>query len=303
MTRIFFSLTLVLALVAFAGCGGEESNKTTGSSCAADGDCSGGVCFDSKCHSTCTAQADCGDDQLCVHGTTASGAAADFCNVAASYSGCQGDEDCDMLVAGPCDTILCDTNNGLCGFTHVEYGTPCEIEGTMGHCKSGLCEVEARDEDVVSDRDSGGPLPDAVVAQDTTTPENCVTESDPPELTPWSGEGEVVQVTVIYEPEAKIVQALPGFNQDETITIDKRMFGDVVEYAVTTGSAWAMIEVSDGELQQMEGWSEWMGFRLDAEIWVKVQQESGSSVTITFIVGEDGVTVINACWDDAALAN
>jgi hypothetical protein len=299
MTRIFLSLTLTLALVACPGCGGEESNKTTGSSCAADGDCSGGVCFDSKCHSTCTAQADCGESQLCVHGTTASGAAADFCNVAASYSGCQGLEDCEALVAGPCDTIMCDTDSGLCGFTHVEYGTPCHAGEVMGHCKSGVCEVEGGGEDVVSDRDTS--FPDASTTQDTAVAEDCARESDLPATTPWTGEGGVAQVTVVFDLESHQVSAFEGFNDAETLTIDRLQEADAIIYQATTAGAWSMLEVSHGEFENMEGWSQWPNLPLDTVIWVRLQNTSGTQVTISFQLNGQGVTVTGACWEDALL--
>jgi hypothetical protein len=362
MRTIILPLTLAFVLAAAPGCGGDE-NKTTGSSCSADGDCSGGVCFDSQCHTTCTAQAECGEDELCVQATSASGEAATFCNVAASYSGCESAEDCDALVAGPCDVIACDASVGLCGFTHAEDGTPCKAEGQMWRCESGLCVVEQPDQDVLEPRDVTEPedasvsqdvstwtdtalppqdvstqadtaLPpqdvstqvdgtthqdagepedatppedastwvDASPPQDAGTPEDCVAGADLPGTVAWKmgGEQTLTQVTVIFDPEAHAVEVFDVMTDPETITIDKRMWEEELKYAVTNGGAWDPVEVSAGELMIEEGWFEWMGFPLDTDLWISLKQDAGNTVTITFTVSaEEGVTLIDVCWEDA----
>jgi hypothetical protein len=324
MKRLTLSLCLVALLALAPGCG-DDDKKTTGSSCSADGDCSGGVCFDSACHSTCTAQAECGEDELCVHGATASGEEAQFCNVAASYSGCQSEADCEALVAGPCDTIVCDTSTGLCGFTPAEDGLPCQGAGGMGRCEAGQCAAETLLQDVVepedtSKREDAAPLPedttpppedttpppedappppedvtppeDTAPPQDSAAPDDCVPEADLPEKTAY-GDGDPGQVTVIFDQADKTLSAYQGYQAPDTLVVDKNGDGT---YLLTTGVDWQVLEVSHGEIVDHETWFEWKDVPAETDVWAALAKGETFSVTIILNYDAEGVSVVAACW-------
>ena len=330
MKRSILSLSLAALLALAPGCGGDD-NKTTGSSCSADGDCSGGVCFDSACHSTCTAQAECGEDEICVLGATASAEQAQFCNVAASYAGCQSEADCEALVAGPCDTITCDADSGLCGFSLVQDGEPCE----GGRCEAGLCKAELPDEDTAEPpadtteppadtteppadtteppADTTEPPLDTTPPEDTTepadaatadtgpapdsgTPDDCVPEGELPDKTPY-GEGDPGQVTLIFDPADKTLSAHQGYQAPDTLVVDKNGDGT---YLVTTGVDWQALEVSHGEVVDHETWFEWKDVPMGEDVWVALGKGEGFSVTIIFTYDAEGVAVTAACWLEEA---
>jgi hypothetical protein len=53
----------LLAVLSLAACGGDDKKSAT--SCAADTECSGGVCLGQECFTTCTGQADCTGGKEC----------------------------------------------------------------------------------------------------------------------------------------------------------------------------------------------------------------------------------------------
>ena len=183
MMKLKATLTLLVAVMTFTGCGGDDA-KTTGQACDLDGDCGDGACFQGTCYAVCDRQGACEEDQLCMTKSRAEGSDVSICVVASAHAGCAGDADCDDLVAGGCEALGCDPDSSLCHFTVADDGATCSDDaGHEGACEAGECVVACTDcEDVVEDA-----TPD--VEQDVTpdvTPdaEPDVTPDTAPETTP-----------------------------------------------------------------------------------------------------------------------
>ena len=137
---LFVFLGLVLSMS--VSCGDEPGTKTR-QSCDGDGECVGGVCFDSECYSACQGQDECQKTELCVTKETFNGKQSSVCELASAYEGCQLNNDCVDLVTRPCQTKGCDDETGLCYVGDQTENVPCvDAEGLEGLCRAGACVCE-----------------------------------------------------------------------------------------------------------------------------------------------------------------
>jgi hypothetical protein len=136
--RLVHAIALIV-LLAFVACGDERGQKIT-TSCDTDETCGGGVCYESRCYSTCTALERCDLDEICVR-ETREGGEVEICVVPAEFEGCAEDADCAALIPGACERATCDAGVGLCGFVALEDGHACDAaSGEAGACAAGVCE-------------------------------------------------------------------------------------------------------------------------------------------------------------------
>jgi alpha-tubulin suppressor-like RCC1 family protein len=134
------AVMLALMVVA-AGCGGGGKKAST--SCAGDGECGAGVCFDSACFATCEAQGDCQGGYVCATKVSGSGRVADVCVVEAVFSQCTGDDACKAMVPGECQAPECDPGTHKCELVTAQDGTQCgAADGVQGACRAGKCEAQ-----------------------------------------------------------------------------------------------------------------------------------------------------------------
>ena len=128
-----------LGLLALVACG-DDGGRKTATSCDADEACGGGVCYESRCYSTCTALVRCDVDEICVRAPR-DGDEIEICVVPSQFEGCAEEVDCVALVPGACERAACDAGVGLCGFVALEDGHACETaSGASGACAAGVCE-------------------------------------------------------------------------------------------------------------------------------------------------------------------
>ena len=279
-TALFLSLFLVLAL--WTSCGDDDAKKAAGSSCEADDECSSGVCFESACYTACTEQATCAADEFCV-ALDRNGAASMICRPQAAHAGCASHADCEDLLSGPCDSVRCATDRGLCEVAPVEDGEPCNGHAGAGECQDGSCVPE-------------GVEPTAEVSAPRLG--DCVAEL--PEKTLFQGESLPQQVTIVTNPSDATVTTYSEYKPEETIVVDKNADGT---YLVTTGAAWAMIEASHGEIVDHETWFEWTNAPIDTALSITLRNTaSGHSVTILFSYDAEGVTLTSVCFEEGAAA-
>jgi hypothetical protein len=125
-------LAVVCALALACGGGGKKSRQA----CESDLECGSGVCFENECYTACTTQAQCQDDELCVHRAGA-GEQADVCLVAGEFGGCQDAADCADLVHGACEAAECSAEE-RCVVAAVPDGEPGEC-GCNERCHDGAC--------------------------------------------------------------------------------------------------------------------------------------------------------------------
>lgn len=134
-TTTFIRAALALVALALVACGGD--GKKTRQSCDADGDCTGGVCFEQECYTACTDQGTCAEDELCVSKPRGDDDVT-LCVVAADFAPCGSLDDCSALVPSACQTVACDAD-GVCGFDEKDDGTTCDGPDRPGFCQMGTC--------------------------------------------------------------------------------------------------------------------------------------------------------------------
>ncbi len=281
-TDVIWILGAALALlIACDDDGGGK--KAVGGSCSADDERSSGVCFESTCYATCTKQATCETNEFCVN-VDRNGAAASICRPATAHAGCTSHDECEDLVSGPCDSIHCNPDRGICEASRVSDGESCETATGVGTCQSGSCAV------------AGAEVHDEIQAEVTEPPAgDCV--ADLPEKTLFAGDSMPQQITIVTDAGSGTVTTFQAYNEDETIVIDNNGDGT---YLVTTGTAWTMLEVSHGEYIDHDNWFEWKDAPSDTELTITLRNKArGHSVTLMFMYDAEGVTLVSVCFEEA----
>ncbi|MBU1431370.1 hypothetical protein KKF91_12585 [Myxococcota bacterium] len=144
------------------------------------------------------------------------------------------------------------------------------------------------------DEDDNAGLVDAggLSGRDANSEGDCV-ETLPQPIAYGESAGWPNQVTVIYDPQTHTVTVYEGYQAPDTIVVDKNEDGS---YLVTTGPGWTVNEVSHGEIINHENqWFEWRNAPAETELSVKLSNESGAVITLTFRYETDTVEVLSAC--------
>jgi formylglycine-generating enzyme required for sulfatase activity len=131
-------VAFVLPLVLIAACGEDAPKVSAG--CVSDEACGGGVCYDSACFSTCTAQGSCAEDELCVVQRVGTERDEQLCMAASDFAGCTQDADCEGVVTRACEQVVCEMGSETCLVLSRDGGQVCEREGGgQGVCAAGAC--------------------------------------------------------------------------------------------------------------------------------------------------------------------